>query len=378
MKFSVQRDGFARLLARAQGIVEKKSTIAVLSSLLLETVGEDQIKLTCTDYDVVLLDRCPARVEREGRAVVNGKTLYDIVKVLPSTVEIDITKEAGERLLVKAGSSSYNLSGFDPDDFPRIEKADKEPGISIPISVFRKMLAKTSFCMSTEEARMNLNGLYFRFRKDDDNNTVFSCVATDGHRLAKVEQVFEKLAIPFEEEEGLIVHRKGVVEVRKIMDSETGEIFIGFSSGEVVFRVGSAALFVRQIDEEYPDFEGVIPREHTRKFSVDVSEFMESMRRVVPLTDPNVLTIKIAVRPESLVLSSANSQTGSGETSMYADYDGEAFAVGFNQRYLQDAISAIEAPQAVLKMTDSGSPCLVEPSNPDEGTLYVLMPLEDA
>jgi DNA polymerase III subunit beta len=375
MKFTVQRDEFSRLLSRAQGIVEKKSTIAVLSHLLLETVGEDEIKLTCTDYDVVLMDRCPAQIEKEGRAVISGKTLFDIIKVLPS-VDITVAKEDGERIRVTAGNSKYQLSGFDPDDFPRIEKEDSEPGFAVPIPALKRMLVKSAFCMSTEEARMNLNGVFFDIRKDDDGQVAFSCVSTDGHRLARIEHRFEGIELPFDSR-GVIVHRKGINEIKKIMDTEIGDIRIGFGSGEVVFRVGNAALFVREIDEEYPDYESVIPSDFNRHFVVDVPELLEAMRRVMPLSDPNVLTLKMEIRPESLTLSSANVQTGSGETMIYADYEGEPLLVGFNQRYLQDSIGAVEAPQVIFKMTEAGSPCLVEPSDPDEGVMYVLMPVEE-
>jgi len=375
MKFSVQRDNFIRLLSRAQGVVEKKSTIAVLSHLLLETVGDDGIKLTCTDYDVVLMDHCPANIERDGKAVISGKTLFDIVKVLPS-VDIEIEKGKDERIHIGAGTSKYNLAGFDPDDFPRIEKDDSEPGFALPLKAFRRMLGKSAFCMSTEEARMNLNGIYFDIKKDDDDKVFLACVSTDGHRLAKVEHVFEGLELPFDGR-GVIVHRKGVSEIKKIMDTETGDVFIGFGSGEVVFRVGSAALFVREIDEEYPDYESVIPEDFNRQFMVDVPELIEAMRRVLPLADPNALTVKMEVRPEALVMSSANAQPGFGETTMYADYDGKPFVVGFNQRYLQDCVTAVEAPQVLFKMTEPGSPCVIQPSDPDEGALFVLMPVEE-
>jgi DNA polymerase III subunit beta len=375
MKFSVQRDNFIRLLGRAQGVVEKKSTVAVLSHLLLETVGDDGIKLTCTDYDVVLMDHCPAVVERDGKAVISGKTIFDIVKVLPS-LDIQLDKGKDERIHISAGTSKYDLAGLDPDDFPRIEKDDSEPGFSLPIKEFRRMLAKSAFCMSTEEARMNLNGIYFDIKKNDDGKVSLACVSTDGHRLAKVERVFEGLELPFDNR-GVIVHRKGVTELKKIMDSEIGDVHVGFASGEVVFRVGTAALFVREIDEEYPDYESVIPDEFNRHFVVDVPDLVEAMRRVVPMADPNSLTVKMEVRPEALVLSSANSQTGFGETSIYADYDGTPFVVGFNQRYLHDCVTAVEAPQVLVKMTEPGSPCVLEPSDPDEGSLFVLMPVEE-
>lgn len=374
MKFSVQRDSFAKLLGRAQGIVEKRSTIAVLSHVLLETVGNDEIKLTCTDYDVVLIDQCPARIEQQGRAVVGGKLLFDIVKVLPS-VDLEFTKEGAERLLLTAGNSKYNLSGFTPDDFPRFEKADAPPGITIPGETFRSMLAKTAFCMSQDDARLNLNGLYFDFQKKNSSFHL-ACVATDAHRLAKVEQFFPDVELPFDER-GVIVHRKGINEVRKILDSETGDIFLGFAAGDILFRIGSASVYVREIDEEYPDYQSVLPTSFTSSFTVEVPELLDGMRRVLPLTDPNLLCVKMEVTPNLLILSSANAQTGSGQTSVYCEYEGEPFIVGFNHRYLQEAISVVESPKVVFKITEPGSPCLVEPSEPEEKVIFLLMPVEE-
>jgi len=375
MKFSVQRDSFIRLLSRAQGIVEKKSTVTVLSHILLET-AEDKVKLTCTDYDVVLLDSCPAQIEREGKVVLSGKALFDIVKVLPS-VDISIEKDASERVEISTNNSHFTLSGFDPDDFPRIEKAESEAGFVLPVGALRRMLAKTAFCMSQEEVRMNLNGIFFDIGKDAEDNVTFSCVATDGHRLAKASQLFAGLDVPFDAK-GVIIHRKGIHELRKLLDSEVNDVHVGFGAGEVVFRVGSAALFVREIDDDYPDYQAVIPGEFTRQFVVDVPELLDAMKRVSPMVDPNVLTVKLEVRPENLLLSSANAQLGRCETTLFADYEGEPFVVGFNQRYLLDCVSSVDSPQVAVRMTEPGAPCLVVPSNPEEGTMFVLMPIDEA
>jgi DNA polymerase-3 subunit beta len=376
MKFSVQRDSFIRLLSRAQGIVEKKSTVTVLSHILLETVADGRIKLTCTDYDVVLLDSCPATIEREGRVVLSGKALFDIVKVLPS-VDISVEKDASERVEISTTNSHFILSGYDPDDFPRIEKADSEAGFTLPVVALRRMLAKTSFCMSQEEVRMNLNGIFFDIQKDSEDNVTFACVATDGHRLAKAVQIFAGMDIPFESK-GVIIHRKGIQELRKLLDSEASDVHVGFGAGEVVFRVGSAALFVREIDDDYPDYQAVIPSDFTRQFVVDVPELLDGMKRVSPLVDPNVQTVKMEVRPENLVLSAANAQLGRCETTLFADYEGEPFVVGFNQRYLLDCVTSVESPQVSVRMTEPGAPCLVVPSNPEEGTVFVLMPIDEA
>jgi len=375
MKFSVQRDSFIRLLSRAQGIVEKKTTVSVLSHIMLETL-DGQVKLTCTDYDVVLLDSCPAQIEREGKVVLSGKALFDIVKVLPS-VDISVDKDSAERVEITTSNSRFTLSGFDPDDFPRIEKADSEAGFMLPVGTLRRMLGKTAFCMSQEEVRMNLNGIYFDIDKDAEDNVKFACVATDGHRLAKAGETFSGLDIPFESK-GVIIHRKGIQELRKLLDSEVTDVHVGFGAGEVVFRVGSAALFVREIDDDYPNYQAVIPSEFTRQFVVDVPELLDGMKRVSPLVDPNVQTVKLEVRQDKLVLSAANAQLGRCETELFADYEGEPFVVGFNQRYLLDCISSVESPQVAVRMTEPGAPCLVVPSNPEEGTMFVLMPIEEA
>ena len=376
MKFTVQRDLFARLLSRAQGIVEKKSTIAVLSHVLIETVGETEIRLTCTDYDVVLTDRCAARVEREGRLVIAGKMLHDIVKVIPST-DIEVDKDVSNRVHVKAGKFQYHLTGYDPDDFPRIEKPDSEPSISLPISVFRGLLNKVSFCMSQEDARMNLNGVLFDF-KDEDGGLTLVCVATDGHRLARTSATFEGAKLPVRPDSDLIVHRKGVSEIRKILDSETGNVSVGFGHGEVVFRAGSASLFVRLIEESYPDYESVIPTGFTQRVLMDTAELVEGMRGVAPLTDPNLLTVRLDIKAERITLSAADAQKGgTGSADVYADFEGEPFTIGFNARYLQEGIAAINGSQLVIKMNDAGAPALMEPADPTESFSYVLMPVED-
>jgi len=375
MKFTVQRDQFAKMLSRAQGIVEKKTTVAVLSHLLLETSGSDTVKLTCTDYDVVLLDSCPAQVEREGKAVISGKTLYDILRVLPP-VDIQIEKEGGERIVMVAGNSKYNLSGFEPDDFPRIEKTLTEPGFSIPAATLRAMLSKTAFCMSQEEARMNLNGVYIDIRKDGAT-VQMGCVATDGHRLAKVEYTLEGVELPFAAK-SVIVHRKGVTEVKKIVEGESGEVFLGFGSGEVLFKAGTAALYVREIDEEYPDYRSVIPEGFARELTVSGAELVAAMKRVLPLADPAVSVVRLEVRPETLHVSSTNPQSGTGETTIFAEYSGDQFSVGFNHRYLLESASAIQSEQLRIKMNEPGTPCEVVPLDPEEKAIYVLMPIEEA
>ncbi len=375
MKFSVQRDQFVRILSRAQGIVDRKSTIAVLSHVLLETQGDDAIRLTCTDYDLVLIDRCPARVEREGKAVVGGKTLFDVIKVLPS-VDVQFEKTDGERIHLEATNSEYSLPGFDPADFPRIQKLDKEPSFSIPTATLRRLLTKTGFCMSHEEARINLNGVFLELKSVEEGLLV-TCVATDGHRLAKTEAVLNGQELPTDEEMKVIIHRKGIIELKKILDGETGECSVGFSSGEAVFRVGNASLYVREIDEEYPDYSSVIPREEATEVRVEGPEFLEGLKRVLPLADPSLLTVRLDIKKDGIILSSANAQTGSGQTQIFAEYEGEERSVTFNHRYLVESCSVVESPGLIFRLFEGRSLCIVVPSDPDEKALFVLMPVDE-
>ena len=176
----------------------------------------------------------------------------------------------------------------------------------------------------------------------------------------------------------VIVHRKGVTEVKKILEGESGDVFLGFGSGEVLFKCGTAALYVREIDEEYPDYRSVIPDSFSRELTVSGAELVAAMKRVLPLADPAVSVVKLEVRPETLHVSSTNPQSGTGETTIFADYSGETFSVGFNHRYLLESASAVQSEQLRIRMNEPGTPCEVVPLDPEEKAIYVLMPIEEA
>lgn len=377
MKFVVQRDHFARLLSRAQGIVEKKSTVAVLSQVLIESVGEETIKMTCTDYDVVLIDRCPARILRQGRIVIPGRSIFDIVKVLPS-VDIEIETSSDNSILVKAANRKYNLAAMDPDDFPRIEKPDTEPSVDVPVAIMRGLIRKTSFCMSQEEVRLNLNGVLFSFQSEADGVRL-TCVATDGHRLAKVGSVLPGAVLPSLASNDVIVHRKGILEIKKIIEAETGNVTIGFLPGqsEVVFKVGSASLYVRLIEESFPDYESVIPAYSSNNLKISQRELVEEMRGVAPLADPQQLSVRMEMKAENLKITAQDPNKGSASTEMFAEFDGEPLFIGFNYKYLLEALEAVETERVVFKLTDSSSPALLQPENEGEDFSYVLMPVDD-
>lgn len=375
MKFTVQRDFFARLLSRAQGIVEKKTTLTILSQVLLETVGKDTLKLTCTDYDVVLVDTCPASIEREGRLVISGKALNDVIKVLPNA-DVQVEKLPNDGISLRSGSSKFELNGAPSDDYPRIEKPEPEHTLNLPINVFKRMLNKVAFCMSQEEARMNLNGVLFDFQSTPEGVTLF-LVATDGHRLARCAATFEGKSAPNTKGSDVIVHRKGIQEVRRILEGETGEVTIGFGSGEVVFKVGTTSLYVRLIDESYPDYNSVIPSGFNSKVTVELGSLAVAMRVVSAVTDPNLLTVRLDISGDKMEVASANPATGKGSHDVFISFDGETTRIGFNYRYLQEALNAVDSKELVIKLLDGSSPAVVEPNDPTEQFTYVIMPVEE-
>ncbi len=377
MKFTVQRETFTRLVSKAQGIVEKKSTLTVLSQVMMETTGTDGVRMVCTDYDVVLMDQCPATVEKEGRFVTSGKLLHDVLKNLSGGADVVIETLDNHKYRLTCGKFTYDLNSTPVDDYPRIEKPEPAQSIALPVNVFKKLLNKTAFCMSQEEARMNLNGVFFDFKEVPDGVTLI-CVATDGHRLAKATATFEGKVVPGDRSGDTIVHRKGIQEVRKLLEGESGELTIGFGAGEVMFKVGSSALYVRLIEERYPDYESVIPTGFNGKVTAEHQELVNGLRAMIAVTDPNILTVRLdIVGKEMMSMGSANPAHGHGRGEVPVSYDGEPTRIGFNYRYFNEALGVIEANEVVIKLIEPGAPAVIEPADPTESFTYVIMPVDE-
>ncbi len=375
MKFSADRGTLMNTLAKAQGIADKKGTVSnVLAHVLMESVDDETVRVKCTDYDVVLLTSFPAKIEKGGKIAINARSFYDSLRLWQdATVEVEALP--GGNVQCQCGRTKANLMSFDPEDFPLIEKEEIAEGVTVPAKLLSHLALRMTPFMSDDPSRMNLNGMLIKLRKGEDG-AVVTAVATDGHRLAVVEREVPGAELPFEEKQA-IVHRKGVLEMRRLLEDDGGgEATLGFAMGEIVIRTEGASLYVRQIEEEYPNYTGVIPGKFIGELRVNRAELTHAVKIASPIVDSHSQGIRMVISKDRVVISGSRSDLGNVETEVFAEYEGPELTVGYNYRFLLDSLGNVDSEQVVLGITGAESPSLLKPEDETEQSQFVIMPME--
>ena len=370
MKLTIERGALLKSLGHVQNVVERRNTIPILSNVLLEA-GSNALGLTATDMDLTIIERVPVSVGTGGAATVPAHTLHDIVRKLPegSQVEIDGGGEGGQAT-IRAGRSKFSLPTLPREDFPATAGGDLPHRFSLAAKDLRGLIDRSRFAISTEETRYYLNGIYFHAAKAGGTD-VLRGVATDGHRLARVEMEVPKGAAGMP---GVIVPRKTVGEVRKLLDESDGSVDIELSDTRIRFATGNVTLVSKLIDGTFPDYERVIPTGNDKILNVPCKEFAHAVDRVSTISTEKSRAIKLAVAKGVVTLSATSPDAGSATEEIEVEYKAAALEIGFNSRYLLDITEQITGAEARFLMADAGSPTLVR-DGADESALYVLMPM---
>ena len=267
MKLSIERGTLLKALAQAQSVVERRNTIPILANVLIEAEGA-QVSFRATDLDTEVVDRAAAMVERAGATTVSAVMLHEIVRKLPDGALVNLTEDAASgRLAITAGRSSFNLATLPREDFPVMASSEYSSNFSAPAAVLRRLFDKAKFAISTEETRYYLNGVYMHTANGDTGH-VLRCVATDGHRLARIDAPLPEGAAGMP---GVIVPRKTVNELRKLLDDDEAQIAVSVSETKVRFATPAIMLTSKVIDGTFPDYTRVIPTQNTRRLEVDAS-----------------------------------------------------------------------------------------------------------
>lgn len=370
MKFTIEKEVFLKGLAKVQGIVERKNTIPVLANVLIEA-KEGEICLTATDLEVGMRAFYPAQIEEPGRITVSAKKIFEIVRELP---EGALSFRAKENcwIEIRSGKALFNIVGLSPDEFPYFPDTTQQNFISVPPETLREMVEKTSFAMSTDETKYNLNGIFFRSASEEDTHRL-NLVATDGHRLSKIEREIPAVDIP-ELHKGVIFPRKGIMELKKMSEEEGGNLELGFMENSAVIRRAKTVVIMRLVDGEFPDYERVIPSANELSALVPTEVFLQALRRMAILSSEKSRGVKLSFQPGTLEISSSNPELGDAREELEIDYDGQALAIGFNARYLLDILQSIDAEKIDFRIKDNLSPGLLLPEG--EGNyLAVIMPM---
>ena len=256
MNFTIKKDIFLKGLARIQGIVEKRNTIPVLSNVLLEG-SEGELCITATDLEVGMRSTYPANIRKPGKITVSAKKLYEIIKELPEN-EVSFNAKENCWIEVECGKAHFNIVGLSADEFPNFPKQDKTNFISLKSDLCKEMIEKTFFAVSQDESKYNLNGIFCQVVKETRK---LRLVATDGHRLSLIEKTIEK-ADAEELIRGVILPRKGIMELKKISEEGEGDILLGFMENNAVVSKDQTVIIMRLVDGEFPDYERVIPKKN--------------------------------------------------------------------------------------------------------------------
>ena len=370
MKFSIERAALLKAVSQAQSVVERRNTIPILANVLIEAEGSD-VSFRATDLDIEVVDKAAAQVESAGATTVAATTLHEIVRKLPDGALVSLTADnAAGRLTVEAGRSNFSLATLPKEDFPVMASSEYASNFSAKAAVLRRLFDKSKFAISTEETRYYLNGVYMHIAEADGGKTL-RCVATDGHRLARIDADMPEGAADMP---GVIVPRKTVGELRKLLDDDDMVIAVSVSETKVRFATPQITLTSKVIDGTFPDYTRVIPQGNTRKLEVDAADFARAVDRVATVSSERSRAVKLQLDEDRLVLSVNAPDSGAAEEELAVAYSDEKMEIGFNAKYLLEIASQVDRENAVFMFNSSGDPTLMREGN-DTSAVYVVMPM---
>ena len=369
MEITVSKFELLRELTATQGVVERKTTIPILSNYLFEAAG-DKLSLTATDLDLSLRTACNAKVKKEGSCTIPARKLHDYVKLLP---DADITIKLLENhwVSIRCGRSNTKMVGMARSNFPSLPQFPTAGVVKIPANVLRTMIAKTTFAIANEESRYTLNGALMVLKPES-----ITLVATDGHRLAHIERSGEKFDGVSGELKTLIP-KKAMDEIKSLLDaSDVETIEFGKDESTLYFRIGSRLLTSRQLTGQFPNYEAVLPKDNNKSIVVNCEDLTGAIQRVAQFADERSRAVRMKMDRGELKISASSTETGESEDSIETNYNGDVITIGFNAQYLLDFLKATGSGEVRLEFKDAQSAGQLRPGEGEDYKYrYIVMPM---
>ncbi len=364
MHFVVGKSGFLKELNLIQGVVEKKSTIPILSNLLIETDGEG-VWIKGTDLDVSISTWCQAEVKKAGSICIQAKKLFEIVRALPEA-EVEIKRGENEQVSIVCERSRFKMVGLAKDNFPQIPELKGE-FISLPSDLLKSFINRSIFAITNEESRYALNGAKFEL---GDNH--IRMVATDGHRLSFIEKLSDfgggKLDV--------LIPKKTLAELVKLSSETDDAVEFGHDDNHLLFRVGRRSLVSRTLTGQFPNYELVLPKENNQSISIQSSHVSSAIKRVALMADERSHAIKFEFGDNQINITSQAAEVGEAGEILPVEYSGPQISIGFNAQYLLDFFNVIQEGDVVFELKDSSSQVQLRPkSEIDYDFRYIVMPM---
>ena len=366
MQLTASRETLTLALSRANGIVGKKTTMPILSNVLLETTASDRFTITATDLDIFSKGEYEGIIEGKGGMCINARDLFEIVRSMPpGNVKIEQTE--GNNVAISSGSINFRIPTIAVDDYPGMPEFGEVEYFSMETEVLKGLIDHTIFSVASDDPRIFLNGV--NLEKLEEKK--IRLASTDGHRLSLIDKEFD-FEIPVDD--SVIIPRKGLAELRRLLEEGGESIELAFHGSNAFFRREGLIMVMRLIEGEFPDYNMVVPKTSDKKIKLDRIAFADALKRISFLSADRSYAVRMILKPGEFIIESSDPEKGEGRESLPTEYDGEEVNAGFNARYFLDAISVIDNEEVLLELSDELSPCVVKES--EEGHfLCVIMPV---
>ena len=361
MKFSVTKEKLLECLQQVQNVVSTRTTLPILSNVLLQTNGSE-VRLTTTDLDVGVRGSFEAVIEKEGATTLPARRLFTIIRELPSS-EIQFDVDGKNAASIRSGQSFFKILGLPEEEFPPLPKFDDSKVVTIRQKDLRDGLRKTSYAISTDETRYVLNGVLFSFK---DNK--LTLVATDGRRLAMLDIDLE---FPRSHEADIIVPTKAVTELQRLL-TDDGDVRVSVGGSQIAFDLNNSLLVSKLIEGNYPNYRQVIPGEMKERVTLERETFLNSLRRVSLLASDKSNSIKLNFSKNNIDITANTPEVGEAKESLPVAYKGREFSIAFNPEFLMAPLRNLAEDEIFLDLIDEMSPGVIKIQSP---FLYVLMPM---
>jgi DNA polymerase-3 subunit beta len=369
MKINVNQQDLQQALSYCQGVIEKRSTLPILSNVLLEA-NKNELTITATDLDLIFIHQIEnIEIIEEGKTTSSSSVMYDIIRKFSSGKKINLTLIDTNKLHLESEKSNFNLNCISHSEFPLTDENFNQNEFSIKSKQLLKILNKCKFSISNDETRHYLSGIYFHQTEVEDKNYL-TAVATDSHRMSISKTRLDK-KIDFEP---IILPRKTIFQLCSLLDNYDGDVKISNIKSKIKFELNNSILISKLIDGKFPNYIQVIPKNNQKKLEIDLKLFLNSVDRVASVSLDKKDGVKFNITKSALDLSVNNTNSGDGKETLSVNFDSD-LEISFNSRYLIDVASQLDGEKIELFFNDSGSPALIkDPSDFD--SIYVVMPMK--
>jgi DNA polymerase-3 subunit beta len=372
MEIKIDREILFKAVSRVQGILEKRSHMPILSTVLLTAKGND-LELSATDLEIGFQNSYPAEVIQPGSITISGKKLLDITRETNSP-KIYISEKENNWVYISDNNAHYNLSCLPTDEFPVLTEPEGTVMIDIDGKVFGEMINKTIYAVTIEEAGFKLSGIFME-KLDKEGENILRMTATDGHRLSLIDKKIpnvQKLEIGT----GVMIPKKGMMELQKL-SSEQDTLSLGLKQNNLVAKKKKALIVIRLLETKFPDYKNVLPavdKEEKYTITINKQPLLDAMRRMMIIRGDQYQGVKIHVKENYLEMTSVNPDLGNVEEKVEIKYEGEPVEMGFNPKYFIDTLQPMDSETVYLTIKDQTGPCLIS-GEEDEGFLGLIMPM---